>query len=196
MTSKPVLAMVAAATLALSGTAAAQAAPGDSCTRGDAQKTIQAGIVGANHVRLGRTNTGLAEAIGQCRYGLYADGATYTFSEDDVFVGMTAFQWWNWEEEEGVTREEVNRVINGVEYTVLLAEVADDGSLGPFTELDVVRTPVKYHVMHDQGMTAYQVAGVILDLDAGTYVTQSLWSSPDYPGEDFTGTVTLVVTPD
>ncbi|MFB9733207.1 hypothetical protein, partial [Ornithinimicrobium kibberense] len=36
---------------------ASAAAPGETCTRGSAQRAIEAGIVAANHVRQGRTHT-------------------------------------------------------------------------------------------------------------------------------------------
>lgn len=75
-----------------------------------------------------------------------------------------------------------------------LAEVLPDGSLGPFVELALVQTPVKYHVFEGQGLTAYQVTGVILDLDPGIYVTELAQSSPIWPGEDLDASVTLVVT--
>ncbi len=195
MKTKSLLATFAAGVLAVSSTVTAQAAPPDKCTRGSAQKVINAGIVAANQVREGRVNTGIVDAITNCRYVLYDDGETFTFSEDDVFAGMTAFTWWDWESD-GYTRAEVKGIMKRVQDTVLLAEVMADGSLGEFVEVPIVRTPVKYHVMAGQGMTAYQITGVVLDLEPGTYVSQYSSSSPDFPDEDFTATVTLVVTPD
>lgn len=187
------------AAMALSGIGAAgsvSAAPqqGD-CTRGSAQKVLQAGIVASNQVRQGRTNTGIVDAYLNCAYTLYNDGATYTFSEDDVFAGATAFQWWDWEAD-GMTREEVNGLITRVEYRVLLAEVSPDGSVGEFVEQPLIRPPVKYHVMERQGLTAYQIAGVVLDLDEGTYRSRFQFSSPDFPEWDSTEEVTLVITAD
>jgi len=188
---------VVAAAMALSGVGVAAsvsaAAPPDSCTRGSAQKSIQAAIVAANQIREGRTQTGIVEAHRQCSYILYNDGATYTFSDDDVFSGVTAFTWWKWEED-GMTRKEVNDIISGTDYQVELAQVSPDGTLGEFVSQSVLRPPVKYHPMLGQGLTAYQTAGVILDLDPGTYVSRLHIEYPDVPGETFTYEVTLVVT--
>lgn len=192
-------AALVAATVALSGTTAAAApatatAPED-CTRGSAQQGIQAAIVAANQVRQGRTHTGIADAYLNCVYVLYDDGGLYTFSEDDTFAGATAFTWWDWEAD-GMTREQVNDIITGVEYTVDLAEVAPDGSVGEFTEQPIVRPPVKYHVMEGQGLTAYQTAGVVLDLDAGTYISRFTFVSPDFPEWNSVEEVTLVISAD
>lgn len=191
------VAMSAAVALSASGAASgvAAAAPPDDCTRGSAQQVIQAGIVAANQVRQGRTNTGIVDSRLHCAYRLYDDGATYTFSEDDVFAGATAFTWWEWEAD-GMTRQQVNDILTGTEYTVLLAEVLPDGSVGEFTEQPLVRPPVKYHVMEGQGMTAYQTAGVILDLEVGTYISRFHAVFPDFPEESFVREVTLVITPD
>lgn len=174
---------------------ASAAAPGETCTRGSAQRAIEAGIVAANHVRQGRTHTGIADAYLTCVYTLYRDGATYTFSEADTFAGMTAFQWWDWEAD-GYTRQQVNEIITAVEYTVLLAEVMPDGTVGEFVEQPLLRPPVKYHVMDRQGLTAYQTAGVVLDLDEGTYLSRFTFESPDFPEWSSTEEVTLVITPD
>ena len=65
---------------------------------------------------------------------------------------------------------------------------------GELVELDLDQTPVKYHVFDGQGLTAYQVTGVVLDLDPGTYVTKFTQSSPYWSGEDYEAAVTLVVT--
>jgi hypothetical protein len=173
-------------------TPVAQAAPAD-CTQGSAQTAIHAGLIGSKHLREGKTRTGPATAAAECRYTLYNDGATYTFSDDDVFAGVTAFTWWDWETD-GYTRAEITEIIMAENYTVRLAEVQPDGSLGPFVELDLDQTPVKYHVFDGQGLTAYQVTGVVLDLDPGTYVTKFTQSSPYWPGEDYEAAVTLVVT--
>lgn len=182
-----------AVTLSTFGAAASgSAAPPEPCTRGSAQKVIQAGIVAANHMRQGRT-TGLVEADLHCSYLVYDDGATYTFSEDDTFTGATAFTWWDWEAD-GLTRQEVRGILSRTEYRVLLAEVSPDGSVGAFVEQPIVRTPVKQHVMEGQGQTIHQLAGVILHLDEGTYISQFHWSSPDFPDENLIAEVTLVVT--
>lgn len=155
---------------------------------------VPGGEVAADERPVGvEDRTGPAMAAAECRYVLYDDGATYTFSDDDVFAGITAFTWWDWEAD-GYTRAEVTEIILAEEYTVRLAEVRPDGRLGPFVELDLVQTPVKYHVVEGQGLTAYRVTGVVLDLDPGTYVTHLAQSSPYWPGEDYEATVTLVVT--
>lgn len=191
--------VIVSAAVALSSTGAAAgvsaATPPEDCTRGSAQKAVQAGIVAANHLREGRSHTGIADAFLNCMYVLYDDGATYTFSEDDTFAGVTAFTWWDWEAD-GLTRQQVNDIITRVEYTVLLAEVSPDGSVGEFVEQPIVRPPVKYHVMDGQGLTAYQTAGVVLDLDEGTYVSRFDFVSPDFPEWHSIEEVNLVVTSD
>ncbi|MFC5041985.1 hypothetical protein [Ornithinimicrobium kibberense] len=63
-------------------------------------------------------------------------------------------------------------------------------------EQPLLRPPVKYHVMDRQGLTAYQTAGVVLDLDEGTYLSRFTFESPDFPEWSSTEEVTLVITPD
>lgn len=187
----------AATALALVGAAGAAggatAAPPDPCTRGSAQQAINAGIVAANQIREGRTQTGIVTAYWECAYTLYEDGATYTFSDDDVFAGVTAFTWWRWEEDEGVTRAEVVDIISGTDYRVEIAEVSPDGTVGDFEDVPVLRPPVRFHPMVGQGLTAYQTAGVILDLDPGSYVSRFEAVFPDI-AEPYSSEVHLVVT--
>ncbi|WP_134773347.1 hypothetical protein [Ornithinimicrobium flavum] len=187
-----------AAALAMTGVTAAAggaaAAPPDPCTRGSAQQVVNAGIVAANQIREGRTHTGIVTSYRECAYTLYEDGATYTFSDDDVFAGVTAFTWWRWEEEDGMTRDEVVDIIAGTDYRVELAQVSPDGTVGDLVEVPVLRPPVRFHPMLGQGLTAYQTAGVILDLDPGTYVSRFEAVFPDLEDEIFSAEVTLVVT--
>lgn len=170
----------------------ATAAPPNPCTRGSAEQAIRTAIVAANQIREGRTMSGIVTSYRHCSYTLYDDGATYTFSDDDVFAGATAFTWWRWEDE-GMTREEVVAIISESDYRVELAQVAPDGTVGEFEEVPVLRPPVRFHPMLGQGLTAYQTAGVVLDLDPGTYVSRFHAEFPSFE-ETFTADVTLVVT--
>lgn len=187
----------AATALALVGAAGtaggAAAAPTNPCTQGSAQQAVQGGIVASNQIREGRTTTSLVTSLRECAYLLFDDGATYTFSDDDVFAGVTAFTWWRWEEEEGVTRAEVVDIISGTDYRVEIAEVSPDGTVGDFADVPVLRPPVRFHPMVGQGLTAYQTAGVILDLDPGSYVSRFEAVFPDM-FEPYTTEVNLVVT--
>lgn len=198
MISNRVRAVIVSAAVALTTTGVAagvSAAPPGDCTRGSAQRAIQTAIVAANQLRQGKPDSGIVEAYLNCMYVLYDDGATYTFSDDDTFAGVTAFTWWDWEAD-GLTRAEVKNLITRVEYTVELAEVSPDGEVGEFVEQPIVRPPLKYHMMEGQGLTAYQTAGVILHLDEGTYVSRFEFVSPDFPEWNSVEEVNLVVTSD
>lgn len=89
-----------------------------------------------------------------------------------------------------------SRSTRAAAMSAAVAMVLPDGTVGEFTEQPLVRPPVKYHVREGQGMTCYQTAGVILDLEVGTYVSRFHAVFPDFPEESSVREVTLVITPD
>jgi hypothetical protein len=163
------------------------------CTKGDAQLNLSAGpsIVGAVWIP-GRGGAGNAvDAVSTCRYNVFADGETFTFTADDWFVGQIT--WLDPYKADGIPRSEaVANIKLGVDR-VWLAPVLPDGSIGPLVEQTLHYSAFKDTFRPCCGHMVYQERAFAAQLPPGEYV--SIWLS-QYPGEpDQTATVYLHITP-
>jgi hypothetical protein len=161
----------------------AQAATPRLCTRGMAQSLLQSLPVVVN-VQDARDNVHprRVDALDHCVYTLFRDGQTFTFSEDDYFVGrlgLFAFTADGESHEDAVTGSET------VVTRLWLAEVVDR-TIGEPVEQPLVYTAVKRTVSKELGPIWYQQRGVVFHLPPGDYATILSLAFPGEPAETLT----------
>jgi hypothetical protein len=184
---------VAACLVAAMGVQAPAQADFQRCTKGDAQLNLSAGptIVGAVWIP-GRGVAGNAvDAVATCRYNVFADGETFTFTAEDWFVGQIT--WLAAYKQDGISRAEAIAEIKLGTDRVWLAPVLPDGSIGPLVEQTLHYGQFKDTFRPCCGHMVYQERAFATQLPPGEYV--SIWLS-QYPGQPDEGaTDHLVITP-
>ncbi len=185
MDRRRIVASMAVAAAACAGSTAPPAAaePVEHCTESDARTLFQAFYVAAFR------SEGLDGLVDRCSYRLFRDGATYTFSEDDVFLGGVN---WTVPLEPGVTRKEAIAEIELNTDRVWIAPVLPDGTLGELVEQEVHVAAPKNAKHPTLGKVVYRQSAFWTELPAGTYV--SVYEN-EYMGELSIAEVTLVITP-
>ena len=180
----------AAATVAPLRSAKLKAEP--SCTIGDAQAMFQVLPIPA-YVMLSRgiERPKLVDTLSQCQYRVFLDGFTFTFSEEDVFLGGVSYLYDY--KQLGVTRQEAISELETYQDRVWLAEVLPGGAIGPWVEQPLMRTAYKNIQTTDFGLIVYHQRGFITQLPPGEYLSFWVGSIPGFP--DSTATVRLVITP-
>jgi hypothetical protein len=165
------------------------------CTKADAHLLLQQLERGAFlFFARGETDRRIVDVFQRCQYRLWFDGATFTFRENDVFLGGSVFFWSESElEEMGWTRRQAVADLEAIEARVWLAPVLPDGSIGELVEQQLRQTPVKTvpHTVFGKSV-ATQVA-FIARLPAGDYVSVYQESKPGEPV--FEATVHLHIVP-
>ncbi len=131
------------------------------------------------------------DALNECQYRLFNDGAEYTFNEDDVFLGGASLIYDY--KAAGVTRAEAIAEIEMVETRVWLAEVLPDGEAGELVEQPLMRTAYKNFIHDLFGLVVYQQRGFITQLPPGDYVSTWVARLPEVFDE--TATVYLHILP-
>ena len=183
----------AALLIAALGVQAPARADVQTCTKGDAQLNLNAGpsIVGAVWIP-GRGEAGNAvDAVASCRYNVFADGETFTFTAQDWFVGQIT--WLAAYKADGIPRADAIADIRLTVDRVWLAPVLPDGSIGPLVEQALHYSQFKDTFRPCCGHMVYQERAFATQLPPGEYV--SVWIT-HYPGlPDETATVHLVITP-
>ena len=161
------------------------------CTKGTAQALSQVLPIAAKVISVrGNDHARLVEGLGECQYRLFADGATFTFSEDDYFVGGVV--WLSDYKESQISRQSAVNDTNLIQDRAWLAKLDANGNPGPVVEQVLQRTAFKDVMTQNLGLVVYQQRSFIAKLPPGRYV--SYWRS-SYPGEeDATATVYLNVT--
>jgi hypothetical protein len=167
------------------------------CTLGDAQALFQGLAVPAvmverdlEHPRFVRRLGGVDDTPGQCQYRTWNDGATYTFSETDYFLGgSAAFVDY---EGQGLTRKEVMDELDAVQSRLWLVELPPGGSGEP-VEQPLMQTAYKQITTPDGVKLLYVQVGFIGHLPAGEYLSILEETPPGGPAVTYT--VHLVITP-
>jgi hypothetical protein len=160
--------------------AAAPARPQD-CTEANATALFQTFPVAFQVVRPRTDAPQIVESIGRCQYRIFSDGATFTFSENDVILaGIVEF--WDYAAQ-GMSRAEGIALIESVEDRLQI-----DG-----VEQTLQRTAYKDVIHPVFGRVVYQHRAAMLRLSPGVHTSE--WQNVDPIFGTSTATVTLVITP-
>jgi hypothetical protein len=189
----------AATTSGLFESATPAAAPGERCTYADAQSLFN-NFSSAFALRArGPSPSSPVDAVTNCQYRLFFDGATFTFAQQDVFLGGINLSW---DVETagllGITREEAIADLEATETRVWLARVESDGTVGALVEQPLLRTPYKDGVHPALGRVVQQHRAYITSLPAGEHLSifEMTWQEfHGLPAGEFQATVHLVITP-
>jgi len=168
---------------------------GQPCSLGDAHSLLQA-IEVFNLVMVGRdlqqprrvlTFGGEVDHPGQCQYRLFEDGATYTFSENDFFLGGAAiavpYELWE------IPPEEVEDQWEEITSRVWLAKLP----AGERIEQPLIFTAWRRITSPEWGKVMYSQRGFIGHLSSGEYLSVLEEHWPGYPPDIYE--VHLVITP-
>lgn len=162
------------------------------CTMGDARAIFEALPIAVHVIRpRGIEGPKLLDSLGRCQYRLFRDGATFTFSEKDVFLGGVV-ELYDYENV-GVTREEAIADLGSIQDRVWLAEVLPGGATGVWVEQPLMRTAYKNIQSVVLGLTVLQHRAFITSLPPGEYLSHLESSYQGVP--DLTATVRLIITP-
>ena len=171
------VAVVVAATLAPARPA--QASGGDRCSYGDARsqfETLPLTFDGTNP---------------PCTYRLFGFGPTFTFSEQDFFLGgivrRVAYQ-------DEASRLSAIATVETLRVRVWLAEIDANGATGPLVEQVVERTAIKSNNYEPFGTHVWAQFGIIRNLPAGEYLSVTV-RYPNGVNPLPPDVVRLVVTP-
>jgi hypothetical protein len=128
-----------------------------SCTMGEAEAMLQALPIPIQVMRpRGLEEPKLLDTVGRCQYRLFRDGETFTFSEEDVFLGGVSYI--DDFKQRGVTRREAVAELDAFQDRVWLAAVLPGGGVGEFAEQLLVRTTYKSHPgLPDESATVHLV---------------------------------------
>jgi hypothetical protein len=161
------------------------------CGIGDAQAMFQVLVIPVAIMRpRGIDQSKLVDSLSRCQYRLFSNGATYTFSEYDVFLG--GIVWLGDYKARGITRQDAIAEIEATDDRVWMAELGPAGEIGELVEQPLMRTSYKTIPHPVFGMTVYQQRAFITQLPPGEYV--SVWEST-FQGAIETATVHLNITP-
>lgn len=167
-------------------------ASAEPCTTGDALAMFEALQVATNVMRpRGIEAPKLLDTLSRCQYRLFRNGATFTFSEEDTFLGGVL--WLYDYDNLGLTREEAIADLESIQDRVWLAEVQPGGATGPWVEQPLMRTAYKNIESAVFGLTVLQHRAFITRLPPGEY--WSYWESRSPGAPDVTATVRLSITP-
>ncbi len=129
----------------------------------------------------GQDHPGLLDAYGRCQYRIFRDGETFTFCEDDFFLGGTVV-FWDYKVA-GISRAEA----------IAEMELASDRVWLDGVEQVLERTAYKNLKSVNLGLLVYQVRGFVTQLPPGDHVSVWVGSFPGTPDE--TATVHLDILP-
>jgi hypothetical protein len=170
--------MFVAATMVLSGTIAGAAEP--ACTTADAHLVFQQGERGFLLLFQGETDRRIADLVRRCQYRLFLHGQTFTFRENDVFLGGNfLFKAESELEALGWTRRQAVAYLESIETRVWLAPVLPDGSIGERVEQELRQTPVKTLPKTPSGKVFATHVAFTAQLAAGDYVSFYHHKAPD-----------------
>jgi hypothetical protein len=152
------------------------------CTIGDASALFQVSPLPNQVMRpRGQDHPGLLEAYGRCQYRLFRDGETFTFCEDDFFLGGTV-AFWDYKAS-GISRADA----------IAEMELSTDRVWLDGVEQVLQRTAYKDLNSLNLGLVVYQVRGFIGQLPPGDHVSVWVGSYPGIP--DDIATVNLHILP-
>jgi hypothetical protein len=187
----PAIILAAGLVAALGGSANAASDPASGqCTESGVQALAEAPLIPDVILSHDQTRPRIVDTLLSCRYGFYRDGSSWTFRENEPFLG--AVLWFSFRDP-GMTREESIADIVATTDRVWLARVQPDGSVGPAVEQHLSQTPVQQIMYPGFGLLVYQQRYFIGHLEAGDYV--STWASTFYGDPDSTATVMLHIEP-
>lgn len=162
------------------------------CTMGDARSMFEALQIPFNVLRpRGIEGPKMLDSVGRCQYRLFRDGATFTFTDEDVFLGGIV-QLYDYENA-GLSREEAIADLESIQDRVWLAEVLSGGVTGAWVEQPLMRTAYKNIESAVLGLTVLQQRAFITSLPPGEYL--SYWESSYQGVPDLTALVRLIIAP-
>jgi hypothetical protein len=162
------------------------------CTVGDARAMLEALQIPVHVMRpRGIEGPKLLDALAECQYRLFRDGATVTFSEEDVILGGVAYLYEY--VQLGTTRDQAVAELEAIQDRVWLGPVLPDGSVGDLVEQPLMHTNYKNIMSSLLALTVVQHRAFITQLPAGEYL--SFWESTSPGLPDESAVVRLVITP-
>lgn len=162
------------------------------CTMGDAKAMFEGLQIPVHVMRpRGIDEPKLLDSLGRCQYRLFRDGAMFTFSEEDVFLGGVV-ELYDYESG-GLTRQEAIAELESIQDRAWLAPVLPGGATGDWVEQSLMRTAYKNIESAVLGLTVLQHRAFITSLPPGEYL--SYWESSYQGTLDLTATVRLIITP-
>ncbi|HET7236914.1 MAG TPA: hypothetical protein VFK59_10845 [Actinomycetota bacterium] len=180
MTKGPTRIKVAVAALVLSlavGVSPASATPAEPCSLGDAREQFE-------------TFPLTFEGIPPCQYRLFFDGQTFTFGEDDYFLGGVV-SLADYDPSLEGSRDAAIALLEAETLQTWIAEVTASG-IGELVEQPLMRTALKSGSNDQSGSYVWVQWGLITRLPPGEYVSVTESSSPTFGDE--TWTVHLIIT--
>lgn len=162
----------------------------NTCSYGNAQSLLNAGPV-AFRLNNFAHMPGFGGLTARCQFRLYADGETFTFSDQDYILGGI-FNYWSYEEMEefGWTRAEAIADLDLYSSRLEMARVVG-GVVGTFEDVPLILTPYR-DALAPPGHVVYNQRAIITQLPAGEYLVRYTESYPGFP--DFTATMRVVIT--
>jgi hypothetical protein len=164
------------------------------CSEADAQLLFERAVQGFDLLAQGITDRPIVDLVQRCQYRVYQDGAEFTFSENDVFLGGVFYYYTMAELDAlGWTRQQGIEDLKLIDTQVWLARKLPDGSTGPLVEQNLRQSAFKNYVHSQLGALVYTHVAFTSQLSPGDYL--SIFHNT-YPGEpDFDATVLLHIVP-